>query len=277
MLGTRYEEYTAFSNNLPFRLSTDIEITSSVYSHEANWHDNLEIQLCTEGQGVVMLDEKVIPFQKNDIIVVNSNVIHHTNTADRLKYACLIIDTQFCRQIDIDPISLQFSSKIESRTFLNFFKTLIDLYGNNAKVCRTATLNKIMIEMLIELREKYTLAENTHTIRRRSFESVKSAIKFIRTNYERKLSLDEISENVLTDKYTLSREFKKITGQTIVQYINGFRCRKAAEYISDGHSVSDAAYICGFTNMSFFTKTFKSHMGTLPSMYKISRIIKIAP
>ena len=54
------------------------------------------------------------------------------------------------------------------------------------------------------------------------------------------------------DKYTLSREFKKLTGMTIVQYINSYRCKKAAEYIASGTSVSEAANMCCFTNMSFF-------------------------
>ena len=123
--------------------------------------------------------------------------------------------------------------------------------------------------MLIEFREKHTLSENKYAIKAHSFEAVKETIKFIRTNYERKMSLDEISQNAFVDKYSLSREFKKVTNQTIVQYINSYRCKKASEYISDGVSVADAAQMCGFTNMSFFTKTFKLYMGCLPSKYKV--------
>ena len=51
--------------------------------------------------------------------------------------------------------------------------------------------------------------------------------------------------------------------------LNEYRCMKAAEYISDGKSVSKAASPCGFDNNSFFTKTFKRYIGALPS--------KIAP
>ena len=119
--------------------------------------------------------------------------------------------------------------------------------------------------------ENYTLSENVCTVKNRSFDAVKCTIKFIRTNYERKISLDEVAKNAFMDKYTLSREFKKVTGQTIVQYINSYRCKKAAEYIISGCSVSESARICGFTNMSFFTKTFKLCMGKMPSKYKTSR------
>lgn len=271
MLGTRYEEYSHYYNNLPFRLTPDIEITSSSYSHEANWHENLELQLCTAGQGSVMLDEKNIPFCKNDIILINSNVIHHTNTTGIIRYTCLIIDTQFCKSIGIDPITLQFCTKYTSISFFNSFKALIATYKNTADVCRIAKLTEILIKMLIELRENYTLSENVCTVKNRSFDAVKCTIKFIRTNYERKISLDEVAKNAFMDKYTLSREFKKLTGQTIVQYINSYRCKKAAEYIVSGCSISESARLCGFTNMSFFTKTFKLCMGKMPSKYKTKK------
>ena len=271
MLGTRHEEYYSYFNNLPFRLAPDIEITASSYSYDANWHDNLELQLCIDGQGSVMLDEKIIPFSKNDIILINSNVIHHTRTTGNIIYSCLIVDTQFCKSIGIDPISLQFCSKPTSDSLLINFKSLIDTYKNTADVCRIAKRTEILIKMLIELRENYTLLENVCTVKNRSFDAVKCTIKFIRTNYERKISLDEVAKNAFMDKYTLSREFKKVTGQTIVQYINSYRCKKAAEYIISGCSVSESARICGFTNMSFFTKTFKLCMGKMPSKYKTSR------
>ena len=135
-------------------------------------------------------------------------------------------------------------------------------------IFRTARLNEILIKMLIELREHYTLSKNEYNATKRSFDAVKCTIKFIRTNYERKISLDETAKNAFMDKYTLSREFKKLTGMTIVQYINSYRCKKAAEYITSGTSVSESARMCGFTNMSFFTKTFKLYMHKKPSEYK---------
>ena len=97
---------------------------------------------------------------------------------------------------------------------------------------------------------------------------VKMTIKYIRDNYSNKLLLEQIATNVYTDKYSLTREFKKVTNQTIVNYINSLRCKKASEMIKDGERVSEAARKNGFTNMSYFTKTFKQYMGVLPSEYK---------
>ena len=84
----------------------------------------------------------------------------------------------------------------------------------------------------------------------------------------RKITLDDISKAVLFDKFALCREFKKTTGQTIVENLNNYRCIKAIEYLSAEYTVAQTAAFCGFDNLSFFTKTFKRFIGKLPSDYK---------
>ena len=139
-------------------------------------------------------------------------------------------------------------------------------YNDTDNIYRVPKLIKTVIEILIELCENHTTTKDRKTSK--SFKPIKKAIKFIRENYEKKLTLDMIAQNSLIDKYTLSKEFKKVTNHTVIQYINSHRCKKAANYISSGMTVSEAAKLCGFTNMSFFTKTFKTYIGTMPHTYK---------
>lgn len=122
--------------------------------------------------------------------------------------------------------------------------------------------------MLIELRLNHTVSVNNEITQNHSYERVKNAIKIIREEYNKKLTLEYIARLVYTDKFTLSKEFKRYTKMTVVEYINNFRSKKASELITDGLTVNEAARKCGFNNMSFFTKTFKNFMGELPSKYK---------
>ena len=85
---------------------------------------------------------------------------------------------------------------------------------------------------------------------------------------DKKLTIDEIADEVGLSKYHFSREFKKVTGLTIVSYINIVRCRNAEKLlIKNEYSVHDIAVKCGYENDSYFSKTFKKHMGMLPSEY----------
>ncbi len=269
MTGLRYEEHIRMNEKLPFIIIGGIETTPTRYSHEANWHENLELQFCSVGSGIVSLDGEMSEVSEGDIVVINTNVIHHITSRERLCHTCLIIDQNFCRDADIDTNSLRFTPYLRNDTITALFRELEETYTKIDDVCRIAKLRNIVLRILIELRTWHTCEENTEfTVKKDEFERVKHTIKYIRENYSKKMSLDEIAKNVFSDKYVLSREFKKTTNHTIVEYINSYRCKKAKGFIQDGATVAEAARMCGFDNMSFFTKTFKRFMGQLPSDYK---------
>ena len=94
LIGVRYESYESLTDKLPFTLYVNLERVPNNCSKEQNWHDNLEIQLCTEGKGTVLLNGEKYNIKKNDIVVVNSNVIHYTATENSLTYSCLIVNAR---------------------------------------------------------------------------------------------------------------------------------------------------------------------------------------
>ena len=130
-----------------------------------------------------------------------------------------------------------------------------------------AKLNEIILKILIELADNHIIKTSPNS-NMKNFETVKSVITYIRENYNKKITLDEISKAVLCDKYALCREFKRLTGQTIIENLNNYRCINAMCLLNEGYTVAKAAELCGFDNLSFFTKTFKKYIGKLPSEYK---------
>ncbi len=264
MLNNRYEEYVDFSEKLPFVFHSRLKRTDLIYSEEMNWHENLEIQFCNEGCGSVLLDGEYTEFKKGDTVVVNANVIHHTGTEHELVYSCLIIDQKFCENCGIDPLQLEFKQKIHDPKIAKIFEELENIYFSSSK-CRVARLRLLAISLLILLCENHTVKEVSQKYSDLNYENVKCAIRFIRENYNRKFSLDELSKSIYTDKYVLSRAFKAATGRTIIDYTNEYRTKQAAILISNGIRVCEAARLCGFKNLSFFSKTFKHYLGKLPS------------
>jgi len=268
LIGTRHEEYRQFQDGLPFVLYHGLERTKYIRSAENNWHENLELQFCTDGSGTVLLDGEILPIRKNDIVVVNSNVLHYTGTDSRMTYSCLIAGTDFCKAVGIDPQSHHFSPYIQSESMVFLMKELEKLYLDPAIPFRVTKLHKLFLEILTELGEHHTVGKSAASAGNKSFETVKSAVSYIRANYRQKLTLDMIAQAVLWDKYALCRDFKRLTGQTVIDHLNHYRCIMAIEYLSAGHTVSEAAELCGFKNLSFFSKIFKKHIGKLPSAYK---------
>lgn len=264
MVGTRHEEYGEFGNGLPFSLNI-IKRTCLNCSKQSNWHENLEIQLCDEGSGEVWLNGKIHPFSKGDIATVCSDVIHYTGTADSIKYSCLIISNTFCRQIGIDCEALEYEPIIRDEALNTIFEQLKLEYADGKSRCRTAKLNALLISLLISLTENHLISEKKPVLNKTAFTSVKSAIKYMRQNYMQRLTLDKIAEAACMDKYELCRAFKRFTNQTVIEYLNCYRCQAAAELLYEGYTVYETAHMCGFENPSFFTKTFKRYTSALPS------------
>lgn len=267
MEGMRYEKYGNGENEYPLWLGADLERNFYNCTKERNWHENLEIQLCTAGEGTVLLDGERYGVAAGDIVVVNSNVIHRTFTENYLKYTCLIISVDWCRKMDIDYSSCEFSPFIQNAELADMIIRLKDIYLSDDAL-RTAKLNEILLRLMIEISEKYCSPKAFLPQKSKKFDAVKTAITYIQNNFDKKITLAQIAQNVHFDKYLLCKEFKKYTGQTVFEYLHKYRSMRATELLSDGFTVSETAYLCGFENLSFFTKVFKKCTGKKPSDFK---------
>ena len=84
------------------------------------------------------------------------------------------------------------------------------------------------------------------------------------------ISLKEISHGLDLNPAYLSREFSKyFENQSFGEYVRGRRIEKAVELLhAPQHSLTDIAYLTGFSDQSHFTRIFKKQMGESPSAYR---------
>ena len=198
--------------------------------------------------------------------MINSDAIHYTFSNTSLVYACIIVSADFCKQMGIDHHRLSFVPLLQNEKLAEAFEEICDVYKKDDPL-RVAMLSQLLLKLLIEIVSGYSSVKHEIGAEQKELITVKKVLLYIRENYNSKITLDSISKHVLTDKYTLCKIFKKNTGQTIFENINAYRCMRAAEYISQGKNVCEAASLCGFENNSFFSKTFKKYMGVLPSKF----------
>ena len=225
MENVKYEEYQGITEGLPFVLHTNIR--RSLYANDGNqnWHENIELQLCTEGQGSLLLDGAVYELQKNDMAIVTPNVLHYTWSDSSMVYACLILSTDFCRQMGIDPHTLSFPPIVRDKALTDLFLQLLKLYASQDSL-RIARLNRLLLELLIETVGRYATQKEQTALRISDVrqDAVKRAILFLREHYAAEITLDEIAAYARLDKYALCRSFKRFTGQTVFAYLHHYRC-----------------------------------------------------
>ena len=99
-------------------------------------------------------------------------------------------------------------------------------------------------------------------------EIIAKLLDWIDDNFGEPITLSKMAAVCgLNEKY-LCRLFKLYTTRTPMDYVNYIRVEAAAYEIMINHiSITDAAFACGFNDLSHFSKTFKKYKGASPNKY----------
>lgn len=85
------------------------------------------------------------------------------------------------------------------------------------------------------------------------------------------ISIDLICKELNINKVTLCRKIKKLSGQTLSNYIKSIKLRKATYLLkSTRMSVKEIMYSCGYNHKSLFYKHFEQTYGTTPKEWRES-------
>ncbi len=103
----------------------------------------------------------------------------------------------------------------------------------------------------------------------KSLGAVEAAKAYIRSNYSRDISLDEVSQVVNISPYYFSKIFKEDVGEGFVEYLTGLRMDKARELLNTTeHSMKEICSMVGYADPNYFSRIFKKNVGVTPTEYK---------
>ena len=178
----------------------------------------------------------------------------------KMSYYCLIISAAFLREYGIDVENLSFCEYINDGSGSLFFEKIVRELREKKPYYKTVIRGEI-ISYIAELCRNYTIQKRENV----SNDRIKKGIVYIREHFDEALDVETIAAHAGFSRYYFSRQFKEITGMTVMKYVEFLRCRHARELLEEGASVSKADLECGFTDLSYFTKVFKRQYGILPS------------
>lgn len=98
--------------------------------------------------------------------------------------------------------------------------------------------------------------------------AAKKAMLYIQENYNKDISLDDVSGIVNISPYYFSKIFKEETGETLLICDEGAD-RKAKEFLAQPDiSIKEAGIRSGYTDPNYFSRIFKKQTDMTPSEYK---------
>lgn len=98
---------------------------------------------------------------------------------------------------------------------------------------------------------------------------VEQIIHYIEENLGGDLSRAKLAARAYISEDYLSKKFALHTGMSIPNYVSTRRMEKARDYFKNtARSVSEVATLVGYTNFSYFSKTFRDYAGCTPNEFR---------
>lgn len=247
------------------------------YIMAAHWHKECEIIKVVSGRLTIYLNSTKYELFAGDCLFVEGGCLKR-GYPDNCVYECLVFDTaMLARKVGEGKGKSFFEndgSELEYKNFIDRNDTEIHVTVDNllravreAKPFFELEMISLLYKLFYELYSSGYIVKNKNLAVDKGVRTVMSLLKWIESHNSEQITLAKISEvSGLSEKY-LCRIFKEYTSKTIMDYVNESRIEKACVAMQT-QSITEAAFSCGFNDLSYFCKTFKKYKGLTPSEYK---------
>ena len=93
---------------------------------------------------------------------------------------------------------------------------------------------------------------------------VRKVESLIRAAYMHNVRVESLARELNLDRRYLTRLFKEKTGESVQQYLIRVRMEEAQRCLLQGHNVQTAARLCGYEDVSNFSRMYKKFYGHSP-------------
>lgn len=249
------------------------------YEMAFHWHTNLEFIRVKSGELSLTLDNRNYLLHAGEVGIVNSETVHGATPKD-CEYECIVFNLAFLKTGNTVCDSF-IDNLLAHNTFLkerptdketvSLMHAVFDAIGESGEGVAFQVIGAF--HNLLGIIQKKGAFTSHLPLRggqdEKKVNKLKLVLKFIRENFANDITLDDMSAVAgLSCKY-FCKFFKDMTGTTPVNYLMAYRIERAArKLLSTDLSVTQIAYDCGFNDLSYFIRTFKTFKKVSPKEYR---------
>lgn len=227
--------------------------------------------LTLEGNGHLSYEGKDYELLPGDIFLIDARILQdYRSGPDGWHYRLAHFESglmeEYYRPIRsfgnvVFPVGLTSSTASHMDELFAINRGPIQSSGNPAVEFKSSLLlQQMVMELLMSLPEYDTA---------RLPDWIQDIYNWIPEHCAENLDLDTISEQFSISKFHLSREFKKYTGRTLIDYVKECRVDRAKLLLrTTAKPIADIAEETGFTDQTTFGRVFARHEKTTPSAYR---------
>lgn len=283
-----------------FRPGESVYIQMS--SHNANLmgvihkHTFIELVYILSGTAVHVVGERKLPASKGDLFIINYDTPHtffpneesgEPFAAYDLLFTPEFFDTALINNLRFESISSSFlfyslfpaqqlepDVHISGSSYSAFGELFHKIYleFTNREEGYINIIRAYVIELIIKMFRKMNSAPKSETVTHQT-QIVNRTLAYLRENYQKQLSLDELAAQVFLSKDYFARLFRETTGMPISALLQKIRIEEACKLLTGTNKKVEAiAGDCGFRDIKYFYNSFKKVTGMTPRQYRITNM-----
>ena len=271
-----------------FPIEVGFDIHDSHHNVRMNRHDSFEVIYVYEGEGAFQVRDRRFPISKGNLVVVGPNLYHQivSRSGTKLKLTFLHFqsgillgstggeDEQYlapflCQDGRFPHVISPFAGLPDEvlGLILKIHKELPP--ANDVARLTVKTYLKVLLLLLLRHYHKYVGTHEVLERRQRDVQRLASLFQFIDQSYGQSVHTATAARLCAMSKVQFTRFFKKITGQSVLNYLKRFRVAKAQSLLSTtDKTIAEIGALLGFCSQSHFGRTFSSLVGLTPLVYR---------
>lgn len=251
------------------------------YAAESHWHDDIELIAVCSGQMMYNVNGSILALNEGEGILVNSRQLHYgfSDTKTECEFICvlfhpmLLCASEMFQQQYVNPMLNSGISYVHLSNTEGWQSSILEYTLNmyNRKDEKTAPL---YIQGLAYLLWAQIISNVYNDVQPNSkidtkLVILKRMLTYIRENYSRKITLNDIAVAGHVSKRTCGTIFIAYFNRTPIEYLNGYRLRKSIELMKNTDmSILDIGLAVGFSGASYYAEIFRKNFGVCPGEYR---------
>lgn len=252
-----------------------------------HWHDEWEAVVVSEGICTVAAGKEQYVIRKGEGFFINSGVLH--GCWDMEDSACRFHALVFHPRLvggSIDSViyqnyvqQLSRNNSLQSihlKPSIEWHQEIIDAIektwqaGVQEPFGYEIKMRNYLSELLLSLFANLPSTQERVTAKAlRDGERIKQMLQYIHSHYAEEIKLQDIANSTSLSVSECLRCFRTTLGTTPAKYVRQYRVQKATQLLRTTEmQISEISEICGFQDLSYFTKTFREAKGYAPSVYR---------
>lgn len=237
------------------------------YREREEGADQYILIYCTEGKGIIEVEDQIYRLEKSDAFCIPRNVRHKYYADEKEPWSILWVhfkgDNTNYFPLEERKI-VHINSRHSDNRMMVLFNLLFRVLERNYTIGNFIYISQVLSLILSEIYFREKVDESSVQDRH-----VTMVIRYMYQHLRENLTLEEISEEVQLSKSYLNAVFKAQTGKSPVEFFIHLKMQEACKLLkSTDYYIYEVSSELGYTDQYYFSRIFKKVVGVSPKDYK---------